>query len=150
MNDDLPTTTDPDSYCCLLDEGQRCRNLATTATWSKRANKNIGSKLKLYTDPDVSVYILLCFTRWCNSCSSWKIKTEQEWLTFGVSCEPCLWWCSYYSNSSKSGLTLWTQTVWECSTLYPELILFLLDAIQMLRLRRIVFGWHLETTISRL
>ena len=55
MDEDLQASVEPDSYCCLLDEGQRCQNLATTATWSKRANKNIGSKLKLFTDPEVSV-----------------------------------------------------------------------------------------------
>jgi histone deacetylase complex subunit SAP30 len=52
MDEDLQASVEPDSYCCLLDEGQRCQNLATTATWSKRANKNIGSKLKLFTDPE--------------------------------------------------------------------------------------------------
>lgn len=44
-----------DSFCCLIDEGVRCQNLAITATWSKRANKNVGAKLNLITDPVVSV-----------------------------------------------------------------------------------------------
>lgn len=43
-----------DSFCCLIDEGVRCQNLAITATWSKRANKNVGAKLNLVTDPVVS------------------------------------------------------------------------------------------------
>lgn len=43
-----------DSFCCLIDEGVRCQNLAITATWSKRANKNVGAKLNLITDPVVS------------------------------------------------------------------------------------------------
>lgn len=46
-----------DQICCLLDDGERCRNQAGNASYSKRIQKTVTQRrLKLNIDSTVSCY----------------------------------------------------------------------------------------------
>lgn len=51
-----------DQVCCLIDDGDSCRNAAGNASYSKRIQKTVTQRrLKLNIDPTVSIILIKIF-----------------------------------------------------------------------------------------